>query len=60
MLGKIENNMARSRLDVFKLRKFAENLVDYIQTTHTDIIHPKHKEKAMYKKKGGKKPPKKY
>lgn len=60
MLGKIENSMPRSRINPQRLRSFAENLVDYIMTTHTDIIHPRHKEKAVYKHKGsGKKPPKK-
>jgi hypothetical protein len=46
MLGKIENNMARSRIDLHRLRQFAANLVDYIQTTHTDIVHPTHKPKG--------------
>lgn len=42
MLGKIENNMARSRMDINRLRVWANNLVDYIQTVHTDIVHPTH------------------
>jgi hypothetical protein len=42
MLGKIENNMARSQMDIHRLRTWATNLVDYIQTTHTDIVHPTH------------------
>lgn len=42
MLGKVENNMARSRMDIIRLRAWAENLVDYIQTVHTDIVHPTH------------------
>jgi hypothetical protein len=68
MLGKIENNMPRSRMDLQTLRVFAERLVDYIETTHTDIRHPTHRtseEKIMMKKQAmgrgrgrGKKPPK--
>lgn len=42
LLGKIENNMPRNRVDIDRLRTFASNLVDYIQTRHTDIIHPRH------------------
>lgn len=63
MLGKIENNLARNRMDHNRLKTWASNLVDYIQTTHTDILHPSYKTKETkmaYKKKGGKKPPKKY
>lgn len=44
LLGKIENNLARNKMDLFRLRSWANNLVDYIQTTHTGITHPKHKE----------------
>ena len=54
LLGKIENNLARSQMDHSRLRSWAENLVDYIQTTHTGILHPTYKtreERAMYKKK---------
>ena len=43
LLGKIENNMPRNRVDVNRLRTFASNLVEYIQTRHTDIVHPRHK-----------------
>lgn len=64
MLGKIENNLARNKMDHNRLRVWAQNLVDYIQTTHTDIHHPSYKtpeeRKMKYKKKGGKKPPKRY
>jgi hypothetical protein len=64
MLGKIENNMPRSRMSQQRLKTFARNLVDYITSTHTDLLHPTHKEpkmKTSYKKKGGgKRPPKKY
>jgi hypothetical protein len=47
MLGKIENNMPRSRINRDRLRTFAQNLLQYIETMHTDIIHPTHKEKDM-------------
>lgn len=68
LLGKIENNLARSKMDHNRLRVWAANLVDYIQTTHTDIQHPSYKtkeERKMNKTMGrgrgrgtGKKPPK--
>lgn len=58
MLGKIENSMPRSQMDIHRLRAFARNISDYIMTTHTEITHPRHKEKGMYKKGSGKKPPK--
>jgi regulator of sigma D len=61
MLGKIENNLARNKLNRSRLQQFAQNLVTYIETQHTDIHHPKHKEKQMgygKGKGGGKKPPK--
>ena len=35
MLGKIENNMARSRIDIGRLEIFASNLIEYIKITHT-------------------------
>ena len=70
MLGKIENNMPRSRMNKERLRVFAVNLLGYIETAHSDIIHPTHKEKKMSnplpvrgmrtKKNRDKKPPKKY
>jgi hypothetical protein len=47
MLGKIENNMPRSRINRDRLRAFALNLMQYIETQHTDITHPTHKEKNM-------------
>lgn len=64
LLGKIENNLRRNRITNDRLAHIAANLMDYIQTTHTDLVHPTHKESKMknaYKKKGGgRKPPKKY
>ena len=59
MLGKIENNMARNRMDIERLSKWATNIVGYITKTHTDKIHPTYKEKTMGRGRGrGKKPPK--
>lgn len=60
LLGKIENNLARNKINQGRLIKFTENLVNYIQVTHTEILHPTFKEKKMGygKGKGGKKPPK--
>jgi hypothetical protein len=51
MLGKIENNMPRSRMNKDRLRTFVLNLVGYIETLHTDITHPTHKVKVSKKKK---------
>ena len=47
MLGKIENAMPRSRMNRQRLRVFAVNLLGYIETAHSDVIHPTHKEKKM-------------
>ena len=51
ILGKIENNMSRSRMNRDRLRTFALNLMQYIETEHTDVTHPTHKEKAVKKRK---------
>ncbi len=42
LLGKIENSMPRSRVDIRRLEGIAHNLVAYIKTQHTDITHPTH------------------
>ena len=42
MLGKIENNMARNKMDIQRLTNFAANLSDYMQTQYTSIRHPTH------------------
>ena len=55
MLGKIENNMARNKMNIVRLQTWAENLTNYITDTHTDVIHPTHltpEERKMKKKKG--------
>ena len=51
LLGKIENNLARNRMSMERLEHWAFNLVGYINTEHTDLTHPRHKEKTV--KNGG-------
>lgn len=66
LLGKIENSMPRSRVDINRLGGIARNLISYLTVTHTDIRHPTHltiEERKMKKTMGrgrgrGKKPPK--
>lgn len=72
MLGKIENNMPRSKITLDRLEVFAGRLIEYIKTQHTLCLHPTYKtpeEKKMAIKKKtqvgrgmgrgkGKKPPK--
>lgn len=70
MLGKIENNMARSEIDLFRLMKISSTVADYINNTTTNWIHPTYKtqeerqmkakmKRAMGRGRGkGKKPPK--
>ena len=42
LLGKIENSMPRSRVDIRRLEGIAHNLVNYLKTTHTEVLHPTH------------------
>lgn len=49
MLGKVENNMARSLMSIDRLDAWAKNLVSYMQAQHTDIIHPTYKERKHAK-----------
>lgn len=69
MLGKIENNMPRSKMTQDRLEVFAGRLIEYIKTQHTECLHPTYKtleEKKMKKAQAGrgmgrgkgKKPPK--
>jgi hypothetical protein len=62
LLGKIENNMPRSKMTLDRLEVFAGRLIEYIKTQHTDISHPTYKtkeERKMGRGRGkGKKPPK--
>jgi hypothetical protein len=56
LLGKIENSMPRSRVDIRRLEGIAHNLISYLTTIHTDVTHPTHltpEEKLMKKKKKG-------
>jgi hypothetical protein len=43
LLGKIENNLARNRLDTQRLTTFALRLVDYIKDSETEFLHPTYK-----------------
>lgn len=62
LLGKIENNMVRNRVNIQRLAKIADNLIGYLTADGTDLLHPTHKEKTMNgrgKGRGkGRKPPK--
>jgi hypothetical protein len=63
MLGKIENNMLRSKITMDRLEVFAQQLIEYITTQHTTAIHPTYKTKEERAMPGrgrgrGKKPPK--
>lgn len=61
ILGKIENNMARNQISMQRLQQICDRLIPYITETHTDVIHPTHKERTMGMGRGrgrGKKPPK--
>lgn len=66
LLGKIENNMARNRVNISRLAKISDNLITYLTADPaTDLLHPTYKtkeERAMaYKKRKKKKMPgKKY
>lgn len=54
LLGKIENNMIRNRVDLGRLSKISANLITYLVADGTDLIHPTYKtkeERMMYKKK---------
>jgi len=43
ILGKIENNLARNKITPSRLKSIAHNLVGYINTAHTDLVHPTYK-----------------
>ena len=60
LLGKIENNMARNKVDLGRLSKIAENLIAYIvDNPKSEFLHPTFKtteeRKMAYKKKRKKK-----
>jgi hypothetical protein len=63
LLGKIENNMPRSRVDLGRLAGISKNLIKYLTADPvTELLHPTHKteeERKMGRGRGrGKKPPK--
>lgn len=55
LLGKIENNMARNKVNLQRLTLISHNLIDYLLADAvTDLLHPTYKtkeEREMYKKK---------
>ena len=55
LLGKIENNMSRNRVDLDRLSKIAENLISYIVAdAKSELLHPTYKtpeEKKLKRKK---------
>lgn len=64
LLGKIENNMPRSRVDIGRLANISKNLIKYLTADPiSELLHPTHKikEPKMGRGRGrgtGKKPPK--
>jgi hypothetical protein len=43
LLGKLENNLKRNKMTPDRFKSWCENLIEYINTEHTDLVHPKHK-----------------
>lgn len=43
LLGKIENSLPRSRVDIRRLKGIAHNLIGYMTKQHTEVFHPTHK-----------------
>ena len=62
LLGKIENNMPRNKINMSRLSAFADNLIEYLVADPvSELLHPtyKLKEPTMGRGRGrGKKPPK--
>jgi hypothetical protein len=54
-LGKIENSMPRSLVTITRLEAISKNLVKYMTTEHTDIIHPTYKTREQLKMRAYKK-----
>jgi len=52
LIGKIENNYKRCELDDNALKELLKNFYDYVNTKHTNILHPK--ENKIKKEKLGK------
>jgi hypothetical protein len=42
-LGKWENSLKRFAIDPIRAAHIAENIISYIQETHTDILHSTHR-----------------
>ncbi len=58
LLGKIENSMPRSQVDIHRLKGIAHNLIGYISTKHSETLHytyktPEERKMRAYKKKKG-------
>ena len=51
LLGKIENSMPRSQVNIGRLEKIAENLIKYMVSSKTDLLHPTHKTKEERREK---------
>jgi hypothetical protein len=48
LLGKIENNMPRNRVDMGRLASIAESLIKYlVADPKSEFLHPTHKEKGV-------------
>lgn len=61
LLGKLENNLARNRVDLGRLAKFSENLISYLTSDpQSEFLHPtfKIKEPKGMGRGKGRKPPK--
>jgi hypothetical protein len=43
LLGKIENNMPRNRVNLQRLEGIAQNIIKYLTQEREDIVHPTHK-----------------
>lgn len=43
LLGKIENNMPRSQVDIHRLKGIAQNLIGYITEKHSETLHYTHR-----------------
>lgn len=43
LLGKIENSLPRSRVDIRRLKGIAHNLIGYLTKQHTQVVHPTHR-----------------
>ena len=54
LLGKIENNMARNKVSLLRLKGIADNIYEYLNKDYDDVLHPTYKtpeEKKLKRKK---------